>query len=79
MKIFDHGANNQLVGTVTGLPRGVFTVDFSPSGDVRLVSSKRRLVLSGGGGQGLRCLSWTPTGAGAGRTVTLLARVMRSV
>jgi WD40 repeat protein len=29
-KVFDHGANNSLVGTVTGLERGVFTVDFSP-------------------------------------------------
>jgi COMPASS component SWD3 len=29
-KVFDHGANNSLVGTVTGLDRGVFAVDFSP-------------------------------------------------
>ncbi|CAM9191239.1 unnamed protein product [Ectocarpus sp. 6 AP-2014] len=37
-KIFDHTANNQLVGTVTGLPRGVFTVDFSPSPDAKKVA-----------------------------------------
>ncbi|CAM9250842.1 unnamed protein product [Pylaiella littoralis] len=37
-KIFDHGANNQLVGTVTGLPRGVFTVDFSPLADEKKVA-----------------------------------------
>ena len=29
-KVFDHGINNALVGTVTGLEKGVFTVDFSP-------------------------------------------------
>lgn len=29
-KVFDHGANNALVGTVTGLEKGVFSVDFSP-------------------------------------------------
>lgn len=29
-KVFDHVANNALVGTVTGLEKGVFTVDFSP-------------------------------------------------
>lgn len=29
-KVFDHGANNALVGTVTGLDKGVFSVDFSP-------------------------------------------------
>lgn len=34
-QIFDHAANDQLVGTVTGLSRGVFTVDFSPSAEVR--------------------------------------------
>lgn len=34
-QIFDHASNNQLVGTVTGLSRGVFSVDFSPVADVR--------------------------------------------
>jgi WD40 repeat protein len=29
-RIFDHSNNNALVGTVTGLLRGVFTSDFSP-------------------------------------------------
>lgn len=29
-KVFDHGANNSLVGTVTGLDKAVFSVDFSP-------------------------------------------------
>lgn len=29
-KVFDTHNNNAVVGTVTGLPRGVFTVDFSP-------------------------------------------------
>jgi WD40 repeat protein len=29
-KVFDHTRNNAIVGTVTGLNRGVFAVDFSP-------------------------------------------------
>jgi COMPASS component SWD3 len=29
-KVFDHKADNAIVGTVTGLTRGIFTVDFSP-------------------------------------------------
>jgi COMPASS component SWD3 len=29
-KVFDHAADDALVGTVTGLTRGVFSVDFSP-------------------------------------------------
>lgn len=29
-KIFDHATGNALVGTVTGLGRGVFSIDFSP-------------------------------------------------
>ncbi|EQC32639.1 hypothetical protein SDRG_09615 [Saprolegnia diclina VS20] len=32
-KVFDHDVNNKLVGTVAGLSRGVFTLDFGPSGD----------------------------------------------
>lgn len=31
-KVFDHRNGNALVGTVTGLTRGVFTADFSPDG-----------------------------------------------
>ncbi|CAM9233946.1 unnamed protein product, partial [Sphacelaria rigidula] len=37
-KIFDHVARNQLVGTVTGLSRGVFTLDFCPKGDSKKVA-----------------------------------------
>ena len=29
-KVFDHSRNNAVVGTVTGLPRGVFAIDFAP-------------------------------------------------
>lgn len=32
-KVFDHSQNNALVGTIAGLSRGVFTLDFSPQGD----------------------------------------------
>lgn len=40
VKVFDHLNNNATVGTITGLSRGVFTLDFSP------VSNK--LVIGGG-------------------------------
>ena len=29
-KVFDHANNNCVIGTVTGLTRGVFAIDFSP-------------------------------------------------
>jgi WD40 repeat protein len=29
-KVFDHRNNNQIIGTITGLSRGVFAADFSP-------------------------------------------------
>jgi WD40 repeat protein len=32
-KVFDHLAGNSVVGTVTGLTRGVFSVDFSADGE----------------------------------------------
>lgn len=32
-KVFDHSHGNAPVGTVTGLNRGIFTVDFSPDGE----------------------------------------------
>jgi WD40 repeat protein len=32
-KVFDHMAGNAVVGTVTGLDRGIFSVDFSPDGE----------------------------------------------
>lgn len=32
-KVFDHSNGNELVGTVTGLSRGVFTLDFSPDNE----------------------------------------------
>jgi len=32
-KVFDHRSDNAVVGTVTNLQRGIFTVDFAPSGD----------------------------------------------
>jgi len=39
-KVFDRSSGNRLVGTVSGLSRGVFTVDFDPMG--------RRLAVAGG-------------------------------
>lgn len=32
-KVFDHSAGNAVVGTITGLARGIFAVDFSPEGE----------------------------------------------
>ena len=32
-KVFDHTRDNALVGTIAGLSRGVFTLDFSPNGE----------------------------------------------
>jgi len=32
-KVFDHSNGNEVVGTITGLSRGVFAVDFSPDND----------------------------------------------
>ena len=32
-KVFDHQNNDSVVGTLTGLSRGVFTLDFSPDGE----------------------------------------------
>lgn len=32
-KVFDHLSNNAVVGTIAGLSRGVFAVDFSPEGE----------------------------------------------
>lgn len=32
-KVFNHAQGNKLVGTIAGLSRGVFTLDFSPKGD----------------------------------------------
>lgn len=29
-KVFDHSNGNSVVGTITGLTRGVFAIDFSP-------------------------------------------------
>mmetsp|Transcript_9074 Transcript_9074/g.9125 ORF Transcript_9074/g.9125 Transcript_9074/m.9125 type:complete len:358 (-) Transcript_9074:178-1251(-) len=31
-KVFDHRFNNSTIGTITGLSRGIFAVDFSPDG-----------------------------------------------
>jgi COMPASS component SWD3 len=39
-KVFDRSKNNAVVGTVAGLTRGVFTVDFSPDG--------QKLAIAGG-------------------------------
>ncbi len=39
-KVFDRHRNSAVVGTVTGLSRGVFTVDFSPDG--------QKLAIAGG-------------------------------
>jgi WD40 repeat protein len=46
-KVFDHAAGDSLVGTVTGLERGVFAVDFSPDCEK---------VAIGGGDQCIRVL-----------------------
>lgn len=39
-KVFDHKKGNALVGTITGMSRGVFAVDFSPDG--------KKLAIAGG-------------------------------
>lgn len=39
-KVFDHLNNNEVVGTITGLARGVFAIDFSPD--------NQRLAIAGG-------------------------------
>ena len=31
-KVFDHHRNNAVVGTITGLLKGIFALDFSPDG-----------------------------------------------
>ena len=50
-KVFDHKADNAIVGTVTGLTRGIFTVDFSPNG---------QQVAIAGGDATIRILSIVP-------------------
>lgn len=40
VKVFDHHNNNAVVGTITGLSRGVFTLDFSPE--------NQKLAMGGG-------------------------------
>ena len=42
-KVFDRSRGNAVVGTIGGLSRGVFTLDFSPS------SSGKKMVAVGGG------------------------------
>lgn len=42
-KVFDHANGNVVVGTVTGLTRGVFTIDFSPD-----TSSCQKVAIAGG-------------------------------
>jgi COMPASS component SWD3 len=42
LQVFDHSRNNALVGTITGLARGVFTLDFSPSRE------SKKLAVAGG-------------------------------
>jgi hypothetical protein len=37
-KVFNRDANNRLVGTIAGLSRGVFTLDFAPQGDKMVVA-----------------------------------------
>ncbi|CAM9514278.1 unnamed protein product, partial [Phaeothamnion confervicola] len=41
-KVFDHHNENGLVGTITGLSRGVFTLDFSPD------QEQKKLAVAGG-------------------------------
>ena len=40
-KVFDHRSDNAVVGTVTNLQRGIFTVDFAPSGDQVAIAGGR--------------------------------------
>lgn len=39
-KVFDHRNNNAVVGTITGLTRGIFAMDFSPD--------NQKIALGGG-------------------------------
>ena len=42
-QVFDHSRRNALVGTITGMARGVFTLDFAPPS-----SGGKKLVVGGG-------------------------------
>lgn len=55
-KIFDHINHNEVVGTVTGLHRGIFAIDFSP--DVSNVNSQT--VAIAGGDSSIRILEIIP-------------------
>mmetsp|Transcript_6833 Transcript_6833/g.6137 ORF Transcript_6833/g.6137 Transcript_6833/m.6137 type:complete len:352 (+) Transcript_6833:34-1089(+) len=46
-KVFDHSNNNTVVGTVTGLSRGIFTIDFS---------AENNKIAIGGGDSSIRIL-----------------------
>jgi hypothetical protein len=59
LQVFDRTKNNAIVGTVTGLSRGVFTLDFSPDGTKMAVA---------GGDAAIRIIDILPTGAGAEST-----------
>lgn len=48
-KIFDHDNKNELIGTISGLTRGVFTLDFSPTDPT--------LLAIGGGDSAVRIFS----------------------
>eukprot|EP01006_Ploeotia_vitrea_P045285 TRINITY_DN66927_c1_g1_i1.p1 TRINITY_DN66927_c1_g1~~TRINITY_DN66927_c1_g1_i1.p1 ORF type:complete len:346 (+),score=-6.74 TRINITY_DN66927_c1_g1_i1:144-1181(+) len=54
-KVFDHQNNNEVIGTITGLDRGVFATDFSPES-----SSTNQLVAIAGGDSSIRILEITP-------------------
>ena len=50
-KVFEHGNNNAVVGTVTGLSKGIFSLDFSPDGQKFAI---------GGGDSSIRILDIVP-------------------
>lgn len=54
-KIFDHQNGNEVIGTITGLQRGVFAIDFSPD-----ASSNNQVVAIAGGDSSVRILEITP-------------------
>ena len=57
-KIFDHQNGNETVGTITGLERGVFAIDFSPD-----ATSNNQVVAIAGGDSSVRILEITPNTA----------------
>lgn len=55
-KIFDHQNNNEVIGTITGLTRGIFAIDFSP--DVN--NNTNHILAMAGGDTSIRILEIAP-------------------